>query len=209
MNNAEENFGYFAKTVSERLGIAKDTLRSWSLKLEADGVKFERNARDQRIYYEKDIRALENMKELLNLQQPLNDVSKTIAKKIEESFYNGDKSIKNTEITHSVSQVENGLITQEKQMQNFKKELVEELANKQSEIMEQFKNDLTKEMSTVMQDRFEHSINEAVKMALLQERKEIKKQVVQEIEENNLQIASGMEKPGEKGFFKRLKRLFG
>lgn len=209
MNNAEENFGYFAKTVSERLGIAKDTLRSWSLKLEADGVKFERNARDQRIYYEKDIRALENMKELLNLQQPLNDVSKTIAKKIEESFYNGDESIKNTEITHSVSQVENGLITQEKQMQNFKKELVEELANKQSEIMEQFKNDLTKEMSTVMQDRFEHSINEAVKMALLQERKEIKKQVVQEIEENNLQIASGMEKSEEKGFFKRLKRLFG
>lgn len=209
MNNAEENFGYFAKTVSERLGIAKDTLRSWSLKLEADGVKFERNARDQRIYYEKDIRALENMKELLNLQQPLNDVSKTIAKKIEESFYNGDKSIKNTEITHSVSQVENGLITQEKQMQNFKKELIEELANKQSDIMEQFKNDLTKEMSTVMQDRFEHSINEAVKMALLQERKEIKKQVVQEIEENNLQIASGMEKQEEKGFFKRLKRLFG
>lgn len=209
MNNAEENFGYFAKTVSERLGIAKDTLRSWSLKLEADGVRFERNARDQRIYYEKDIRALENMKELLNLQQPLNDVSKAIAKKIEESFYNGDKSIKNTEITHSVSQVENGLITQEKQMQNFKKELVEELTNKQSEIMEQFKNDLTKEMSTVMQDRFEHSINEAVKMALLQERKEIKKQVVQEIEENNLQIASGMEKPEEKGFFKRLKRLLG
>lgn len=209
MNNTEENFGYFAKTVSERLGIAKDTLRSWSLKLEAEGVKFERNAREQRIYYEKDIRALENMKELMDLQQPLNDVSKTIANKIEKSFYNGDESINNIEITASVSQKENALITQEKQMQNFKNELIQELSNKQSEIMEQFKNDLTKEMSTVMQDRFENAVNEAVKMALLQERKEIKKQVLQEIEENALQIASGIEKTNEKGFLKRLKRLFG
>lgn len=209
MNNTEENFGYFAKTVSERLGIAKDTLRSWSLKLEAEGVKFERNAREQRIYYEKDIRALENMKELMDLQQPLNDVSKTIANKIEKSFYNGGESINNTEITPSVSQGENAWITQEKQMRNFKKELIQELSNKQSEIMEQFKNDLTKEMSTVMQDRFEHAVNEAVKMALLQERKEIKKQVIQEIEENALQTASGIEKTNEKGFLNRLKRLFG
>ncbi|MEC0348011.1 MerR family transcriptional regulator [Peribacillus frigoritolerans] len=208
MDKAEE-FGYFAKTVSQRLGIAKDTLRSWSLKLEADGVKFERNARDQRIYYEKDIRALENMKELMDLQQPLNDVSKVIANKIEKSFYNGSELANNTEITPSVSQEEHALITQEKQMQNFKKELIQELSNKQSEIMEQFKNDLTKEMSTVMQDRFENSVNEAVKMALLQERKEIKRQVVQEIEENQLQIASGVEKNVEKGIFKRLKRLFG
>ncbi|MBT2631440.1 hypothetical protein J7E76_20425, partial [Bacillus sp. ISL-101] len=123
----------------------------------------------------------------------------------EKSFYNKDKTIKNTEITPSVSQGENGLITQEKQMENFKKELIEELSNKQSEIMEQFKNDLTKEMSTVMQDRFENAVNEAVKMALLQERKEIKKQVVQEIEENTLQIASGMEKTDGKGILKRLK----
>ncbi|MCK2021261.1 MerR family transcriptional regulator [Peribacillus frigoritolerans] len=208
MDNTKE-FGYFAKTVSQRLGIAKDTLRSWSLKLEADGVKFERNARDQRIYYENDIRALENMKELMDLQQPLNDVSKTIANKIGKSLYNKDESINNTEITPSVSQKENALITQEKQMQNFKKELIQELSNKQSEIMEQFKDDLTKEMSTVMQDRFENAVNEAVKMALLQERKEIKKQIVQEIEDNKLQIASGVEKKEEKGILNRLKRLFG
>lgn len=207
MNNAEE-FGYFAKTVSERLGIAKDTLRSWSLKLEGDGVKFERNARGQRIYYEKDIRAFKNMKELLDLQQPLNNVSKTIADKIGKDYYNGVSSLNNAEITPSVSQEENALITQEKQMQNFKKELIQELSNKQSEIMEQFKNDLTKEMSTVMQDRFENAVNEAVKMALLQERKEIKKQVIQEIEENTLQIASGIEKTDEKGILNRLKRLF-
>ncbi|MFD4932826.1 MerR family transcriptional regulator [Peribacillus butanolivorans] len=207
MNNAEE-FGYFAKTVSERLGIAKDTLRSWSLKLEGDGVKFERNARGQRIYYEKDIRAFKNMKELLDLQQPLNNVSKTISDKIGKDSYNGVSLLNNTEITPSVSQEENALITQEKQMQNFKKELIQELSNKQSEIMEQFKNDLTKEMSTVMQDRFENAVNEAVKMALLQERKEIKKQVVQEIEENTLQIASGIEKTAEKGILKRLKRFF-
>ena len=207
MDNAEE-FGYFAKTVSQRLGISKDTLRSWSLKIEAAGVKFERNARDQRIYYEKDIRALENMKELMDLQQPLNDVSKTIANKMKNSFYNEDESQNNIEITPSVSREENALITQEKQMWNFKNELIQELTNKQNEIMEQFKSDLTKEMSNVMQDRFENAVNEAVKMALLQERKEIKKQVVQEIEENKIQIASGVEETKDKGIFKRLKRIF-
>lgn len=207
MNNDEE-FGYFAKTVSERLGIAKDTLRSWSLKLEGDGVNFERNARGQRIYYEKDISAFKNMKELLYLQQPLNSVSKTIADKIGKDYYNGAVSLNNTEITPSVSQEDNALIMQEKQMQNFKKELIQELSNKQIEIMEHFKSDLTKEMSTVMQDRFENTVNEAVKLALLQERKEIKKQVIQEIEENTFQIASGIEKTNEKGILKRLKSLF-
>ena len=45
-------------------------------------------------------------------------------------------------------------------------------------------------------------------MALLQERTEIKKQIAQEIEENTLQIASGIEEINEKGILKRLKRLF-
>jgi DNA-binding transcriptional MerR regulator len=208
MNNAEE-FGYFAKTVSERLGIAKDTLRSWSLKLEGDGVEFERNARGQRIYYEKDIRAFKNMKELLDLQQPLNNVSKTIADKIGKDYYNGVRSLNNMEITPSVSHTENAMITQEKQMEQFKNQLVQEFSDKQSEIMEQFKKELTKEMTNVMQDRFENAVNEAVKMALLQERKEIAKQVVQEMEENKLQISSAVEKTEEKGILNRLKRLFG
>ncbi|WP_162990455.1 hypothetical protein [Mesobacillus foraminis] len=51
MEKSKEEFGYFAKTVSDRTGVAIDTLRSWSLKLEAEGVTFERNECDQRIYY--------------------------------------------------------------------------------------------------------------------------------------------------------------
>ncbi|MEC0275422.1 hypothetical protein [Peribacillus frigoritolerans] len=43
-------------------------------------------------------------------------------------------------------------------------------------------------MSTVMQDHFENAVNEAVKMALLQEIKEIKKQVFLEIEESTDKI---------------------
>jgi|GEM_PF-1611794 len=207
MNNAEE-FGYFAKTISEKLGIATDTLRNWSLKLEAQGVEFERNVRNQRIYYEKDIKAFENMKELLNLQQPLNDVSKIIAEKIKKGFYNGDYSEKNTEITLSVLHHKNAIITQEKQMEQFKNQLIQEFDDKQNEILEQLKKELTKEMTIVMQDRFENAVNEAVKMALLQERKEIARQVLKEIEENKLQSTSTIEKIEEKGILNRLKRLF-
>lgn len=62
-----QDFGFFAKIVAEKIGIGKDTLRTWSLKLEAEGVEFERNERNQRIYYQKDVIMLENMKELVGL----------------------------------------------------------------------------------------------------------------------------------------------
>lgn len=101
MNNSEE-FGYFSKTVAERLGVATDTLRSWSLKLESYGIAFERNDRKQRIYHEKDIRVLENMKELMALQQPLDDVAKTIANKIKKGLYIKPEVENNAEIPLSV-----------------------------------------------------------------------------------------------------------
>jgi len=76
-----ENFGYFAKIIADQVEIKTDTLRTWSLKLEAEDMEFERNAQKQRIYYERDIRMLQNMKELMDLQQPLNYTSKVIAEK--------------------------------------------------------------------------------------------------------------------------------
>lgn len=112
MNNSED-FGYFSKTVSEQLGVSTDTLRSWSLKLESAGVEFKRNERKQRIYFEKDIRAFKNMKELLDLQQPLEDVSKIIAKKIEKGLFGKPETENNAEIMPSVIQENNAQITLE------------------------------------------------------------------------------------------------
>ena len=79
---SKESFGYFSKTVAERIEVSKDTIRSWSLKLEAEGATFERNNRSQRIYFEKDMRTFQNMKELLDLNHPLDNVAKTIAEKM-------------------------------------------------------------------------------------------------------------------------------
>lgn len=133
MDNGE-NFGYFSKTVSERLGVSTDTLRSWSLKLEAVGVEFKRNERKQRIYLEKDIRALKNMKELLDLQQPLDEVSKIIAEKIKKSLFNKDKTEKNAEITASVIRDNNVQIT----LQEIRKMMIEVAAAAADERIESF-----------------------------------------------------------------------
>lgn len=189
MNNIEE-FGYFAKTVSARIGVAKDTLRNWSLKLESDGVTFERNTRGQRIYYEKDIRAFQNMKELLDLQQPLNDVSKIIAEKFQRDDYTKLESENNTEIMFSVSHEENGLITQENQMDKFKNDLLKQFADVKIENLEKFKKEVAEEMAEVMQERFEDAVKEAIKMAFLKERKSIVGQVVEELKKGQLAIAS-------------------
>lgn len=112
MNNSED-FGYFSKTVSEQLGVSTDTLRSWSLKLESVGVEFKRNERKQRTYFEKDIRAFKNMKELLDLQQPLDEVSKIIAEKIEKGLFDKLEIENNAEIMPSVIQENNAQITLE------------------------------------------------------------------------------------------------
>src|SRR5690606_24681512 len=108
-----QDFGFFSKIAAEKIGIGKDTLRTWSLKLESEGVEFERNERSQRIYYEKDVRMLENMKELLDVGHPLNDVAKIVAEKNTKGEYDAALEKKNAENTLGVSHTENGLITQE------------------------------------------------------------------------------------------------
>lgn len=195
--NVVEDFGYFAKTVADRVGISKDTLRTWSLKLEAEGVEFERNARGQRIYYEKDIRALENMKELMDFQQPLNDTAKTISDKVKKEAYALVPKEKNAENTLSVSHGENELITQEKRMQIFKENMLQDFEKSQQEALEKFKKEIAMEMAVVMQDRFENAVETAVKTALLQERKALAKEVAQE-------LAAATAEPEKKGFWKRL-----
>ncbi|PFI06562.1 DNA-binding protein, partial [Bacillus cereus] len=48
-------YGYFAQEVAKQLDINTNTLRRWSIELEKMEYIFERNERNQRIYYENDI----------------------------------------------------------------------------------------------------------------------------------------------------------
>lgn len=172
-----QDFGFFAKIVAERIGIGKDTLRTWSLKLEAEGVKFDRNDRKQRIYYEKDIRMLENMKELVALGHPLNDVAKIIAEKFLSGAYIAPPKEKNAENTLPVSRIENTVITQEERLSVLKSELLSDFKKAQQAELERFKKELVTEMTEAMQDRME----EAVKVALLRERKAMAEEVVAQV----------------------------
>ncbi|MEM5627634.1 MerR family transcriptional regulator [Bacillus wiedmannii] len=59
------DFGRFSGQVSKELDVNGNTLRVWCLELENAGYKFERNNRQQRIYYEHDITILKEMKVLM------------------------------------------------------------------------------------------------------------------------------------------------
>ncbi|MFL0499146.1 DNA-binding protein [Priestia megaterium] len=64
-SNASE-YGYFAKDVAANLEVTTSTLRRWSIRLEKAGYKFERNEKDQRIYYERDFKAFRELKKLIS-----------------------------------------------------------------------------------------------------------------------------------------------
>ncbi|WEA47304.1 DUF3967 domain-containing protein [Priestia aryabhattai] len=72
MSNASE-YGYFAKAVAAQVEVATSTLRRWSIDLEKAGYIFERNEKDQRIYYERDFKAFREIKKLVNNDVLLSD----------------------------------------------------------------------------------------------------------------------------------------
>lgn len=94
-------FGYFAAEVCKDLNLNSNTLRKWSLALEDAQYKFERNPRNQRIYYEKDIALLRRMQDLMK------DGSRTLEDAVQTLINEQD----NAEITHSVLVTENSKVT--------------------------------------------------------------------------------------------------
>lgn len=83
MNNANE-FGTLSKEVAIYLDINPNTLRRWSLELEKHGYIFERNNKDQRIYYERDIQTLSELKIILDKGQSMDNATKAVATKYKE-----------------------------------------------------------------------------------------------------------------------------
>lgn len=95
------DFGKFSGQVSKELDVNGNTLRVWCLELESAGYKFERNKRQQRIYYDHNIAVLKEMKELMadgsrTLQEA---VSLLLESSLSEIPENG-----NNALTHSVDE---------------------------------------------------------------------------------------------------------
>lgn len=59
-------YGTFSKEVSELLNVNSNTLRRWSIELEKQGYVFERNEKEQRIYYKRDIFALRQLQKMIS-----------------------------------------------------------------------------------------------------------------------------------------------
>lgn len=75
----KNEFGYFSKDVAQELGITTSTLRRWSILLEKEGYTFQRNEKEQRIYYECEFRAFRELKKLIAHSVPVADAIKAVA----------------------------------------------------------------------------------------------------------------------------------
>lgn len=96
--NTKSEFGYFSKQVATDLEITTSTLRRWSIELEKKGYNFERNQKDQRIYYERDFKALRELKTLLSNNVNMEDALNAVISR----FKVGEDTLK----THSVHEQE-------------------------------------------------------------------------------------------------------
>ncbi|WP_100618274.1 MerR family transcriptional regulator [Bacillus cereus] len=90
-------YGYFAQEVAKQLDINTNTLRRWSIELEKMDYIFERNERNQRIYYENDIEILKQMKEYLNQNWKLEEAATRSIDNIEENTKKTDSVQEETE----------------------------------------------------------------------------------------------------------------
>jgi len=201
MDNNEE-FGYFSKTVADRLGVSPDTLRSWAIKLEDKEIEFERNEKNQRIYYQKDIRAFENMKELLDLQQPMNKVVPLIADKIKKGEFEKPESENHMEITPSVIHENTALATPDKRLEQQYNQLMEAfkiITNEYAATREKLDSieENSKETNSKMDEVLDRLKKEQEEKLLFKEKLDIAVEFIQKQE----QLASAKQK---KSLFQRL-----
>lgn len=201
MDNNEE-FGYFSKTVADRLGVSPDTLRSWAIKLEDKEIEFERNEKNQRIYYQKDIRAFENMKELLDLQQPMNKVVPLIADKIKKGEFKKPETENHTEITPSVIRENTALTTPAQRLEQQYNQLMEAfkiITNEYAATREKLDSieENSKETNSKMDEVLDRLKKEQEEKLLFKEKLDIAVEFIQKQE----QLASAKQK---KSLFQRL-----
>jgi len=178
MENANQ-FGYFAKDVASELEITTSTLRRWAIELEKEGYSFERNEKEQRIYYERDFKAFRELKKLLSNSVPFVDAIKAVVSM--------DLENKNALKTPSVYTDEMRLSTREL-----------------TDIVQKAVKEAIKEEREMMFQAFENKMNDVVE----KRDRILTQQLKRSLEERRLEIAAAQEeqekKDKNKGFFARL-----
>lgn len=131
-------YGYFSKEVSAKLDINSSTLRQWCKSIEDQGYEIERNDKDQRIFYERDINMLFELKNLINKTRNRDNAIHTVV-----SRYNSNINASNTLSVngneHDNKALFNQLLEHIKTQENFNQELIKRLDNQQKYIDERLK----------------------------------------------------------------------
>jgi DNA-binding transcriptional MerR regulator len=184
MENANE-FGTLSKEVAIHLDINPNTLRRWSLELEKHGYIFERNNKDQRIYYERDIQALSELKIILDKGQSMENATKSVATKHKER--------KNAEKTLSV------IIDDEKNDEKIALSKRELKLMIESTVQESVLKAIEQERE-VMFKAFELKMSDAIE----KRDRMLMQSINQTMEEKRLEIAAAAEEENDKkSFFAR------
>lgn len=141
-----EDIGYFSKYAYEQLGVTGATLRRWSQTMESCGYEFERNGQNQRIYYDKEMKFLRDLKKLVDKGQPIESAAKYLIdggdiKRGQAPSDQADNERSNDEQARA-SDIERKLdevLERLGQQENFNRELVSKLDAQQKYIDESLK----------------------------------------------------------------------
>ncbi|MBP1944649.1 DNA-binding protein [Cytobacillus luteolus] len=172
-------YGLFSKDVALKLNINSSTLRQWCLSMEKEGYEFERNDKDQRIFYNRDITVLLDIKNEIEKTRNRDNAIKSIVSR--------EKATNNTEKTLSVNEENRDIITVSKE------DLAELIQSSVEKAIEKEREAMFKAFEKKLNDTIEHRDRYLVH------------QLNESMEQKRLEIAATQEeKP--KGF---LSRLFG
>ncbi|WJE74195.1 MerR family transcriptional regulator (plasmid) [Bacillus mycoides] len=130
-------FGTFAKEVALHLDINVNTLRRWSIELEKHGYKFERNDKNNRLYYERDILVLSDMQRMIEKTQSLEIAGKSVVASFNERK-NAEKTI--AIITNKDENSDKISFTKD-ELEEYTKRIIEETSQRTSEMVLQKFND--------------------------------------------------------------------
>lgn len=184
-----EEYGSFSKEIASLLEISPNTLRRWSIDLEKKGYVFERNEKEQRIYYKRDVFALKKLQQLINERIPMEN-----ALSIVSSEFNNKKEL---EQTLSVIEKKSDQVTLSKEeLQMIVESTVKSAIHQEREEF----NELIKQEREAMFKAFEMKINDSVEM----QSRAVMKSIRDQQEETQKLLATAQEEERKKGFWKRL-----
>ncbi|MGG0476070.1 hypothetical protein ABEY96_28215 [Priestia aryabhattai] len=188
----EQKIGYFAKQAAEQVGVNTNTLRRWALELEKNDYEFQRNDKGregQRIYYQKDINALIQFKNILARTHDVENTAKLVIEGFEE--------VVNTEKAHSVHAQDkrsNGvqIVFSEEEFKQYTRSLIEETS---ARVAQEVSSKVAAETSARVATETAEAIYKKMGNLLEQRDHRLLNSLTESMEQRRLEVAASKEEP--------------